>query len=771
MAIIRIDLDDKASAGLEALSEELTKVGTATGELATEAAALTEEQQRQIVVIQQSTSDWKAFAAAVVPALSGVTVEGLRLAAQLFEIAHAGEAMGLALVEHAGKALIDTAASAVQWTVATSGIVSVLHAWRGEATGAGNDSKTLTDRLQALALQTSISTIGFATGFSPAIATARVALIGYEAVLARTGARIDEFGQKTTNLDRAQKAMNDLTSDLTSNLAQGVREIPEYYGRLLGLDKAWQQIDKSVTRANDNYVANLKLLRQMAADMDLVADSTEKFDNYVKRTADDFARLRELTSKWGAEDDLAKKTKAAKDYAEELGKIPKTLNHNLELERSVSDQSLQTVISRIDDEIRKREQAAGAAANAGKFTVEQQKQHDIEMSALRDERKSREQELDALLKSLPEARLRQEAEAQKRNNEAIRAAYDERVKIAEEANQRLMEIENEAAAIRRQTILQARNEFLDDIATRLKLEQDDRKAAIENSKMTAAQKAAAVKQAETQSRLETHALRLEQIREERDQELGLSKARLQDAIRDAKDTTERTNAEHKARLEQMRITAKAERDLSAENSAFNRRELEKQAEDRRQAAADAIKTEQEKAAKLKAMREQVLDKAGFNAKDVLNQADPRAVRNRLAQEAGQKARQQAAADNADLFKEAQFDTRGEAMRQYKRRLAQAQAEAERESRKQFAQGKTDPEQLAQAQANVQKQNLGLFQKQTNVSADMVQTMAEGIQGAAVEQARVDALERQVQQLRQSQQRMTQAGLSAQQRQRAQKGSL
>ncbi len=748
MATISINLDDQASAGLQNLNGELTKVSESTGELTGESAALTEEQQRQITLIQKSTMDWKTYSAAVVPAIAEVSSAGFRLAETLFQIAHASEATGLALVEHAGKALIDTASSAVQWTVATSGIVSVLHAWRGESAGAAEDANTLADRMKAMAVQTSISTIGFVTGMSPAIAAARAAMVGYEAILARTGMRIDEFGQKTSNLERLQNAMNDLTGDLSSNLAQGVREIPEYYGRLLGLDEAWQEIDKSVTQANDNYIENLKLLRQLTVQMGLVAESTEKFDNFVKRTSDDFARLRELTSKWGQSDDEDKKTRAAREYAEELGKIPKTLNYNLELERSVSDQSLQVVISRLDDEIRKREQAAGAAAAAGKFTVEQAKQHEIEMTALRDERRERERELDALLKSLPETRLRQEADLQKRNVENARAAYDARVKAAEEAAAKEKAIANELSRYQSQLIADARNEFIANIEARVKADADNQKSLISLSKAGDADKAAASKRIDTETRDQLHSLRLRQIKAETD-----------DAIA-AADTEEK----------RLRAFHDGERRRMQEESNFQRQEFQQQSADRREKVAEEVRAEQEKQAKLKALREQALEKAGIKGEDLLKRADPRDVLKNLQEQARLKAQQNTAEYSGWLMREGQFDSTGEARRKYDRLQRQAQQEAMLQARKDFFGGKTDPQQLAQAQAQVAGQQLQALNGAGKISDSTLQATTELLQATAKTVATQDAQQRQIDQLARDAAALNAQAGAVQQRKRAQVGS-
>lgn len=91
MAVISINLDDQASAGLKQVEAELSRVSDATGDLTKSAESLTDEQQRQITIIQRSTSDWKKFASDVTPALAEVTVASLHFAGELARIAHAGE--------------------------------------------------------------------------------------------------------------------------------------------------------------------------------------------------------------------------------------------------------------------------------------------------------------------------------------------------------------------------------------------------------------------------------------------------------------------------------------------------------------------------------------------------------------------------------------------------------------------------------------------------------------------------------------------------------
>lgn len=200
------------------------------------------------------------------------------------------------------------------------------------------------------------------------------------------------------------------------------------------------------------------------------------------------------------------------------------------------------------------------------------------------------------------------------------------------------------------------------------------------------------------------------------------------------------------------------------------RRKEQEATAARLLAAEEIRTEQEKQAKLKALRQQALEKAGVNGQQLLNQADPRSVAKLLQEQAGQAARAKAAADNQDLFRQAQFDGGGAARKKYDRLLEQAQRDAELQARQQFARGQVDPQQLAQAQAQVAGKQLQSLQASGKLSADSVQAMTELLQATASNQAQTQALQKVVDQLTRDAAAVNQQARSQQQRNRAQANS-
>ncbi|MBS0206641.1 MAG: hypothetical protein JSS49_27505 [Planctomycetes bacterium] len=165
-----------------------------------------------------------------------------------------------------------------------------------------------------------------------------------------------------------------------------------------------------------------------------------------------------------------------------------------------------------------------------------------------------------------------------------------------------------------------------------------------------------------------------------------------------------------------------------------------------QAAQKTIEIEQAKQQQLKALRGEALEKAGVKGQDLLKLANPNDVRKTLQDQAREAARQKAAADNQGLFREAQFDSGGEARKKYDRLLQQAQDEAGRQAARDFNKGKTDPAQLAQAQAQAANKQLGALQASGKLSDTSVKAMQELIQTTATEQARTDALQRQVDQM-------------------------
>lgn len=199
--------------------------------------------------------------------------------------------------------------------------------------------------------------------------------------------------------------------------------------------------------------------------------------------------------------------------------------------------------------------------------------------------------------------------------------------------------------------------------------------------------------------------------------------------------------------------------------------IQKKVEAERRAAAMAVATEQEKQARLKALRGEALAKAGLSGEDVLGMANKGDVLKNLQDAARERARRQVNAQNQDLRREAETDGGGEASKKLDRLQRLEQEKAARQAQRDFSRGTTDPAALAQAQMQATSKTLGALQQNGKLSESSVQAMTEAAQAAAAQQANAQVMQRQVDALQREFQGIRAGAQQQQQRQRAQAGSL
>jgi hypothetical protein len=794
MATIAINLDDQATDGLKALTQELAKADQAVDGLSQSSDALTDVQRHQIEIIQKSATDWKTFGAEAVPAISETTKAGIGLAETIAEISFAGEKFAFDV----GKQLIGTLSEGAvelgKYTIAAIGAVKAIKAFRGEASGASSEISASGDAVDGAraamaggaaaatayaAGLTRISNAGWTVakavfGLGPTLLATKAEFAAMEAVLARTGERFDEFGKRTTNLDRTKEAVKSLSSEIKTNLMAGISGIDDWYSQLLGIDKAWKAIDVSVTKANDTFVENVKIVRGVAESWSLVSASTKEFDDRVKRTADDFERLREVTSKWGAQDEMNARTKAADKYAEKLAEVGYLINQNGQLEKDISDSTLAAAIARLDEEIRKRQEAAGELARTGRFTAEEQKKYDAEVGALRDARAERDQQLEQLRKQAALNRIEAIKKGEKEAWEEAYAANSKIIQLSEERYRQQQDLIRQTRQSELQAITDARNAFLDNVELRIKAEGDFQKAVFKAD--DADEKS--LNHATDEEDAQIHTLKLFRIREETNDKIRAIKDESDDKKRASKDDIELQRATANEEKEIAKALADEKKRIAAEEASFKRAMLVKELQDEQDAAVEEIKAEKKKREELeKAKKEQqeafdkkrdeVFKAQGITGENLLQTGKKSDVRKILQDQAREEAQEQTRLANQDLLTASNFDH--SAMDEYRRRQKRAQDKAVAQANRDFAQGKTDPTKLADAQGQAAAKQIGAWQQQGKFSQDSVKAMLELLRVAAQNQAQTQQLQQQVDKI--AQQAAAMNGRAAQQRQRAQGNSL
>jgi len=443
MATISINLDDQATQGLQALNSELTHTAEVSDHVAAATANLSEEQSHQITVIQRQEASFKSLASASIPALAQTGTAAIGLGRDILHATHAAEMFAFQMGGEAVKALLRIAETTVKYTVIAGGAATVIRAARGdhESAAAGADQHhasllriatttgvvgaaylTLTGQWQsggqAAAVAGSVALKAINGLAAPAAAVA-VTLTAYEAILDRTGIKFDEFGERSTNLDRISKRIGDLSTQIGSNVAAGVAGLPEYYSRLLGIGDAWRAIDTSVTRGSVNVVENVGHVRSLVEWMGFAAKSTDEFDKRVKRTTDDFERLRESNKK-----------AADASYSDDI-------------KRAANDATAHAkTLSQIEEEVAAQRIKAGEMARAGSFTAAAQEAYEARINALKErstelskaeaekQKKIESERAEYFATVEREITARQQAEWNQRVT-TMREAYDEQRKLVE----------------------------------------------------------------------------------------------------------------------------------------------------------------------------------------------------------------------------------------------------------------------------------------------------------------------------------------------------
>jgi hypothetical protein len=191
--------------------------------------------------------------------------------------------------------------------------------------------------------------------------------------------------------------------------------------------------------------------------------------------------------------------------------------------------------------------------------------------------------------------------------------------------------------------------------------------------------------------------------------------------------------ESQADTEEQRIKAQSQREraVSKANTDFQIEQIAREVEATKKAEEEKLRAADE----LKRRREEMLKAQGIDGNGLLGGVDPREVRKRL--------QDQAAAGAAGKFQEqnaGKFDLQDpKQFRDYERKMKAEQNKARSQAARQFAQGKTAPEDLARAQQDAAKDMLQALADSGQINQETVNTLLEFAKAAAQERELVSKI--------------------------------
>lgn len=798
MATISIDLDDKAAAGLKTLTDTLRTLGN-------ESAELTQQQQQQITIVQQSTQDWKTFGSTVFAANAKCNAEVAKTIGKITELAettvhavYGAEEFAFAMGSKVVTGLVQAGLMMVKYTLLTKGAVSVIKTIKGtsdeaseatekhgnslvgtaaKATAFGVVLTTLTGQWnsvgEAAAASSGVAVKSLAV-VGPVAAAASISLTAYEAIMSRTGKKSVGWTDDFSKASAKQIAIYEKLIEEANKLGVTVDEIAESKGIDISKDlniELVEQFETNLDRVKEaasglgtdiravggELVSNLKEIALASAPVvtwigSKLPAAWEAFDAVATRTADNNIKAinnmrealsgvtteqREATAKLEAQRETEKRAYDA------IRKVNATLAAQ-EKERARTNEiaSITTVDGIEREMVAVKQRASLLVGNAVSEknlyaelnALEQQKTRLIEAEEAK--RKASLEKSIAIRRQYDEDYAKSQQIAQQLRVKQFQDEYDQEKKIL-----------TEFYDFRRNLVFDARNEDFKTAEALIKQSAEEAKARANLLEGNA--KDQALKKAERDTEGALHALKMKNIDEEFKQKLAAAKS---------EDDTRKAYYDY----ERKRATAEAE---------FNRQVMVQKLQDRQSETDKAIAIEKAKQEALKKAGADALDKAGIKGQDLLAGANKKDVRNVLQEQARERARREVNAANADLRKEAEFDTSGPAAQKLARLQKQAQAAAAQDAAKQFARGKTDPTQLANAQAQVAGQMVQGFQSQGKLADTTAQALQQSIQLAAKEVATTADQQRIMEQLKKDIDRLNGAADANQQRARAQANSL
>lgn len=601
---LTIELNDRASDGLETLQGALDETGKASLRAAADIAEFTESEERQIRVIHEHRGSILQFASTTTTALGSATVAWLKFrestlwlqaaSAPLRSFSQATKLAG----DNLGS-LARTGLSATRYLprfgTNLSGMVPVLtgaslalsaHSALLGATGIKYEQLTGATEEQRIA-------------WSKLRAEADALHLSIERLAKQKGIELESLGvSRTSNRDRVHQAAGELGSSITrplGDLAAGARTA---WRELSLLKPVWDEIDAATTRGAQNMVDNLGLLRQLAeaagdklmwSGYTEAAKAQERLGKSLEASVDDFQRLR------GVHGRLAQEQQDA-EHARGIAAI-----------QTLAD---------LDARVRKEQQLAGELAAANRFTEDDATRVYQTLGAL-ERRRSQ------IVSAETERRKKLEAEHRAWQRQARQDDLDQQQRVSDE----LLDIE-------RQRYLKARK-LAEDHARQMQ-------ALTHTSQQQMFENAIAALEDEGASAADVHHARLRQIDMETRQRI------------EAAETDE----------DRQKAFFEGQRRRLQEEGNFHRAEMRRQADERKKKTDDELKAELDKQRKLQDLLQQA---GGPNGADVLQQQDPAAVRDALKKQRADQAehayRQANQGRNmADAQAERRFESRVRAAR-------------------------------------------------------------------------------------------------------------
>ena len=286
MAMLTVDLDDEATAGLEAINAALDETAEASAVAAKGAAKLTAEQQRQITVINQNTQAVASFGSTSVSVFGKVAVEGVRCFRDI-------EVASTVAVEHISVSAIKAGAAVAKYAIVTVGAVKSIEAvWGSGSKAAKKHGKDTEDsaresaeaqatyfgmtKREMLLMGASAATVfaleksGYkqtalaaeaagevvsgewgamakaakvasstivksALEIGPQVLGAKLGLMALDAAMGATGKQTERLSdgtvKVTTNLDRMRKATNEFASDISRDFTEAGQAFAAWWGQ------------------------------------------------------------------------------------------------------------------------------------------------------------------------------------------------------------------------------------------------------------------------------------------------------------------------------------------------------------------------------------------------------------------------------------------------------------------------------------------------------------------------------------------------------------
>jgi hypothetical protein len=555
-------------------------------------------------------------------------------------------------------------------------------------------------------------------------------------VLASYEKSLEDVGASTeTNLDRANAAWNEFGRSVVSNmgtlathLGEGlelyVDQLPVFLRAaipLRAIRSAINDLDRSITESTTNAIANTKSLQEAFESFTVgkpLADAikhNEQMAEYRARTIDDFANLARISER-----------------------LQRAENERLEAVRLASLVTVQA----IDEEIKKQKEKAGVLAGGDQLTV--QAANAVTQTILQLEAQKRKAIEDSEAKI---ATLRKEARDQEiehaersrqiadRNAKLEAEALDKRVDNYYKAMSLQRSLEREFATFKTSLLfkgaIEAEDELTNEAQRKLKLAQDEQ-ADIRTI--------ARLKREVADTERTAHELRVRQIKTEGEAKVLASQ-----------DETEMLFA----------VSAVA-RELAEEDFRYKQSILRREVEEKRAAEKAKLDAEKKKVDTAK----EGLSKLGFNPSAMLQAQDPKKVREAIANNRQNQARQDFNRNNSQRIAEAQGDPR--AVQNLLNERNRQESRARGKAFSDFNKGRTDVTELTQGQNQVAQESLKTMQSQGKLSQEVATALGQQLRATAEQQAATEALLQQVRQLQQVSGQ--QARAASGQRARAIKGS-